>query len=89
MLRWLFIVRRGESNLNKKHTHRYVYFVSLLVQAFVEFATEKLDAHDGENQPEHQAHQQNVEDGRDCVHQSVHHDLENQEQTTHSFSFQY
>lgn len=66
---------RCDSNLKKRLTNRYVYFISSLVQAFVEFATEKLDAHDGENKPEHQAHQQHVEDGRDCVHQCVHHDL--------------
>ena len=47
----------------------------VLVQAFVELSSKELDPHDGEDEPEHKAHQQHVEDGRDGVHQGVHHDL--------------
>ena len=47
-----------------------------VVHAFVEFPAKELDAHDGEDQPEDQADQEHVEDGRDGVHQGVHHDLE-------------
>ncbi len=49
--------------------------VALLVHALVELAAEELDAHDGEDEPEHQAHEKHVEDGGDGVHQGVHHDL--------------
>ena len=47
----------------------------VLVQTFVELSAEELDAHDGEDEPEHQADQQHVEDGGNGVHQSIHHNL--------------
>ena len=47
----------------------------LLVDTFVELAPEELDPHDGEDEPEDEAHQQHVEDGGDGVHQRVHHNL--------------
>ena len=47
----------------------------VLVQTFVELSAEELDAHNGEDEPEHQADQQHVEDGRNGVHQGVHHNL--------------
>ena len=34
-----------------------------------------LDAHDGEDEPEHEADEEHVDDRRDRVHQSVHHNL--------------
>jgi hypothetical protein len=34
-----------------------------------------LDSHDGEDQPEKKTDQQDIEDGRDCVHQCVYNDL--------------
>ena len=49
--------------------------VAVGVDALEELAAEELDAHDGEDEPEDEAHQQHVEDRRDRVHQSVHHDL--------------
>ena len=50
-----------------------------LVDALEELAAEELDAHDGEDEPEDEAHEQHVEDGRDGVHQGVHHDLEGEQ----------
>ena len=47
----------------------------VLIEALVELAPEELDAHDGEDEPEHQADQQHIEDGGDGVHQGVHHNL--------------
>ena len=47
----------------------------VLIEALVELAPEELDAHDGEDEPEHEAHQQHVEDGGDGVHESVHNNL--------------
>jgi len=49
---------------------------NLLVNTLVELAPEELDPHDGEDEPEHEAHQQHVEDGGDGVHQRIHHNLE-------------
>ena len=49
--------------------------VAVGVDALEELAAEELDAHDGEDEPEHQAHQQHIEDGGDGVHQGVHHNL--------------
>ena len=34
-----------------------------------------LDAHDGEDEPEHEADEEHVDDRRDRVHQGVHHNL--------------
>jgi hypothetical protein len=48
---------------------------NLLVDTLVELAPEELDPHDGEDEPEHEAHQQHVEDGGDGVHQRIHHNL--------------
>lgn len=50
--------------------------LALVVQALVELAAEKLHAHDGKDEPEHQAHQQHVEDRGDGVHQGVDHNLQ-------------
>lgn len=47
----------------------------VIIQAFVELSSEELDPHDGEDEPEHQADQQHIEDGRYGVHQGVHHNL--------------
>ena len=46
-----------------------------VVDTLVELPPEELDAHDGEDEPEHEAHQQHVEDGGDGVHESVHNNL--------------
>lgn len=45
------------------------------IPAFVEATGEQVDAHDGENQPEDQADEEYVADGRDGSDQSVHHHL--------------
>jgi hypothetical protein len=42
----------------------------------VVFAGEELDSHNGEYEPEDEAHQQHVEDGGDGLHQRVHHHLD-------------
>ena len=36
---------------------------------------EELDPHDAEDQPEHHAHKEHIDDGRDGPHQGVHHNL--------------
>ena len=38
-------------------------------------AAEQVDTHDAEDEPEDEADQQHVEDGRDCLDQRVHHHL--------------
>lgn len=38
-------------------------------------SSEELHTHDGEDEPEDKTHQQHVEDGRDGLHQRVHHNL--------------
>ena len=47
----------------------------LFVETLEELPSEKLDAHDGEHEPEHQADQQHVQDGRDGEHESVDNNL--------------
>lgn len=47
-----------------------------LVEAIVIFPGEQVDAHDAENQPEDETHQQDVHDGGDSAHQGVHHHLQ-------------
>ena len=34
-----------------------------------------LDPHDGEDEPEDEAHKEYVDDGRDGIHQRIHHNL--------------
>ena len=46
-----------------------------VVDTLVELPPEKLDAHDGEDEPEDQTHQEHVENGRDGIHQGIHHNL--------------
>ena len=48
----------------------------VVVDTLIEFATKQLDAQNGEKEPEDEAHEQHVEDGRNGKHQSVHHDLQ-------------
>ena len=50
--------------------------VPALVDALEEFPAEELDPHDGEYEPEDEAHEEHVEDGRDGVHQGVDDNLE-------------
>ena len=57
-----------------------VQALALVVHALVELAAEELDAHDGKDQPEHEAHQEHVEDGRDGVHQGIYDNLAGNEQ---------
>ena len=52
--------------------------LSKVVDALEELPPEELDAHDGEDEPEHQAHQKDVEDAGDGVHQGVHDNLKGQ-----------
>jgi len=42
------------------------------VDARLEAAAEQVDAHDAEDEPEHEADEQHVEDGRDRLDQRVH-----------------
>ena len=48
----------------------------VLVNTFVEFATKKLNSHDGKYQPEHQTDQQDIDDGGDGVHQGIYYNLD-------------
>ena len=48
----------------------------VLVNTLVELSTKKLNSHDGEYQPEDQAHQQDIDDGGDGVHQGIYYNLE-------------
>ena len=45
------------------------------IDAVLEPAAEQVDSHDAEDEPEDQADQQHVEDGRDRLDQRVHHHL--------------
>ena len=60
---------RGEGTYRHGQSH------ALVVDALVELSAEELHAHDGEDEPEHEAHQQHVEDGGDGEHEGVHDDL--------------
>ena len=48
----------------------------VLVNTLVELSTKKLNSHDGEYQPEDQAHQQDIDDGGDGVHQGIYYNLD-------------
>ena len=48
----------------------------VLVNTLVELSTKKLNSHDWEYQPEDQAHQQDIDDGGDGVHQGIYYNLE-------------
>lgn len=39
------------------------------------FAGKQVNAHDAENQPEDETHQQHIHDGGDGAHQGIHHHL--------------
>jgi len=52
-----------------------VNHLATAVDAAAEFTAEKADAHDAEEQPEDEADEQHVEDGRDRLDQRVHHHL--------------
>ena len=51
---------------------------ALRVDAVLEAAAEQVDAHDAEDEPEDEADEQHVEDGRDRLDQRVHHHLKPQ-----------
>jgi hypothetical protein len=57
---------------------QFSYFCSLhgnssvTVDAFEEFPFEELNSHDGKDEPEEETNEEDVEDGRDGVHQSIH-----------------
>ena len=55
--------------------HRGVVHEARAVHAFAELAGKQVDAHDAEDEPEDEAHQQHVHDGRDGAQQSVDHHL--------------
>jgi hypothetical protein len=55
---------------------REPYYIYIYSKYLVVFAGEELNSHDGEYEPEDEAHQQHVEDGGDGLHQSVHHHLD-------------
>jgi len=46
------------------------------VDAAAELAAKQVDAHDAEDEPEDEADEQHVEDGRDRLDQRVHHHLQ-------------
>ena len=48
----------------------------VLVNTFVELPAEELNSHDGEDEPEDEAHQQDIDDGGDGVHQGIYYNLE-------------
>ena len=50
--------------------------LSILVHALVELPSEKLDPHDRKYQPEDQTHQKHIDDGRDCIHQGIDNNLQ-------------
>ena len=71
------------------HTHGESGVV--LVNTFVELSTKKLNSHDGKYQPEHEADQQDIDDGGDGVHQGIYYNLEQRVKSVmlfhnHSFS---
>ena len=45
------------------------------VDARIEPPAEQIDAHDAEDQPEHETDEQHVEDGRNRLNQRIHHHL--------------
>ena len=49
--------------------------VAQRVHALIEPPAEELDAHDAEDEPEHQAHQQYIANARDGEQQRIHDDL--------------
>ena len=49
--------------------------VPAIIDALEEFPAEELDPHDGEDEPEDEAHKEDVDDGGDGIHQSVHNNL--------------
>ncbi len=50
-------------------------FFGCWVEAVVELSSKKVDSHDAEDEPKDQADQENIEDGWNGPHQSVHHHL--------------
>ena len=54
---------------------RHVEADVVVVNALVELPAKELDAHDGEDEPEDETHEKYVEDGWNCVHQSVDNNL--------------
>lgn len=48
------------------------------IHTLKELAREELHAHDAEDEPEHQAHKNDIHNGWDGQHQGVHHNLEQQ-----------
>ena len=59
------------------------------VLAAVEPAAEQRDAHDAEHQPEDEADEQHVEDGRDRLDQSVHHHLRRRAAQAQLYAYTY
>ena len=56
----------------------------LVVKAHLEvFPSKELDAHDGEDEPEDEADQQDVEDAGDGLDESIHYDLKHFDITFH------
>ena len=51
------------------------FVASIQVYALVELSHKGIDAYDGKDQPENEAHQQNVEDGGKGANQSIDDDL--------------
>lgn len=46
-----------------------------LIKAIVVLSRKEVNAHDAENQPEDETHQQHIHDGGDGAHQGIHHHL--------------
>ena len=59
-----------------RHVLRDIHtIVRVQIDALVEPSAEQLNAHDREDQPENQTHEQNVENGRNGTDQGIDHDL--------------
>lgn len=57
------------------------YFLGCLIVAVVILSSKQIDAHDAEDKPEDETHQQHIHDGGNCTHQGVHHNLKSSEET--------
>ena len=49
---------------------------TISILAPLELAAEEIDAHDAEDEPEHKADKQDIEDGRNCLDQGIYDNLQ-------------
>ena len=55
--------------------HSCVIFNTMLINALEEFPAKKIDSHNAEYQPEHDANQKNIGDTRYCMKQRAYYNL--------------